>query len=196
MIKNFKIKKQMLKNLISKRAVYYAIPKNANTSLRQAFEDKIFVPSWQHNKRFANNPFVFKFAFVRNPYEKLISCYENRVNREEYRGKEVFNGIIGGVCFYDFIRQIIELDDSEADMHIKTQSFYLLKNGKIFVDYIGRVENINEDFNFILEKIGLERFELKKKNPSKRNGEYLTPELKNMIYERYEEDFINFGYEK
>jgi len=70
----------------------------------------------------------------------------------------------------------------------------------LVVDYLGKVENITEDFKKIQSNLGIETKPLLKSNISLNNQidkrSYLTLEIKDFIYNLYKIDFETFGYEK
>lgn len=148
----------------------------------------------------------FKFTYVRNPYERLVSCYESKyhTDRRKYQRKLLhFDTYLGGYLrkdkgFDNFIKRIVCIPDSCMDVHIKSQ--YGLthdKKGRKIVDHIGYYENLEEDFKKIQEKYSLK--ELPHYNNS--GGEerdwrsYYTLETAELVHRKYAKDFECFGYE-
>ena len=75
--------------------------------------------------------------------------------------------------------------------------YYDSTQGDILVDFIGKFENLEKDFNFICEKIGIDA-ELPHINYSKRKNkyrDYYTEETRDLIGEYYKEEIELFGYE-
>ena len=129
----------------------------------------------------------FKFSFVRNPWDRAVSFYK-------------YLYYVKGVKFEVFAKEILPKLVNENDFFYKPQYDYIYKDGKLCVDFIGRFENLNEDFLKILKKLNLTNLELKHHNKSKvnqgRNSRNLSKiikifkgTVKNPIYTSYREYF-------
>lgn len=110
----------------------------------------------------------FFFAFVRNPYDRVVSCYKNRitsdannntypyirgVDRELARTGSFFTGM----SFAEFCRVISRIDDEHADPHFRSQHFTLCDDdGRLMMDFVGRLESFEEDMGSIMQRLGIE----------------------------------------
>ena len=66
----------------------------------------------------------------------------------------------------------------------------------IKIDFIGSYENLNEDFKFVCNKIGIPQVELPYKNKTNHNyyTEYYNDETRNIVETKYAKDIEYFKY--
>ncbi|GAC22551.1 hypothetical protein GMES_0242 [Paraglaciecola mesophila KMM 241] len=113
---------------------------------------------------------LFKFAFVRNPWDLQVSSYHH-IQREKpalLKGINNFNEFI--TYKFDPQRPYI----FHFDIATKLQSDHLIDlYGNIIVDYIGRYETLNEDFNAIGKRCGIKTLSLPhKRKANNRQADY------------------------
>ena len=113
--------------------------------------------------------------------------------------------------FVDFVCNSESGNDEMGDRHWTSQYLFLKDNqGNLVPDYIGRLENLEQDFSYALKKIGFDNVSLPWLNT--RRGwssdsktmkadsdfyyrEFYSSDLERMISERYKEDISYFNYE-
>ena len=174
-------------HLNNEQYTFCHIPKTGGTSVKKALN----VRTESHKIFDRKNSNCFSFAFVRNPYQRFLSAYFFLINgglgNKQTIEKEKY---IGNSDIDEFIKT--KLINSLDQEHF-TPQHHFIPDG---VDYLGKIETIQEDFNKICEIIGIDPIELPHENTTPKYDFQLTEEQKDVIYEIYKEDFIRFGYEK
>lgn len=190
-----------------KKLIYVNNPKVACSSIKRTFLDnpqkkiKIHRVKWYKYSLNSNEKKYFKFTFVRNPFKRLVSCYKEKfTNNSSERDYFLFDVYLFGFFkhpnnFEEFIKTIIQIPDFLAEKHFKSQYFNLLSQGEK-IDYFGKLENISEDFKIIKKKFDLS--ELPHSNSTNKGNymDYYTPELVELVYEKYKDSLNSFGYIK
>jgi hypothetical protein len=123
----------------------------------------------------------FRFAAVRNPYDRALSEYRYRSQR-------------GELPFSRFLRQ---LEISEVDRHLVPQAKFLTDaTGKTMVDRIMRFESLASDFEQVSSALFGHPVQLPHINKSPQGIVQvdLNDDVRAVIYKRYERDFDLFGY--
>ena len=93
----------------------------------------------------------FKFTFVRNPISRFLSAWKNKVletnsfNFSEEEHEQMKN-------LDHFIDWVKKIDIKTCDEHLREQCSLIDLNN---VDFIGRFENFEEDFEYVTRKIGI-----------------------------------------
>jgi hypothetical protein len=138
-------------------------------------------------------PTYYKFSFVRNPYDRLISEYFwCRLNNVGHKFNKTFDE------FLDYVEDVIKnkkfFKPIENDHFIPQYSF-LFFNNKLIVNNIFKYEDIETVAPLIKKRLKINTV-LQHLNKSKKNEITLTQEQKDRIYNLYKIDFQTFNYEK
>lgn len=130
----------------------------------------------------------FKFCFVRNPFDRLVSLYFYRKRPKSIIEKMTFKEF----CF--FVKQS-SLGVGAYNYKGISQATPQIKWAKN-VDFVGKFENLQEDFDFICGKLNIPKQKLPVKNTTKHKHykEYYDAELIQLVSEIYEEDLLTFNY--
>ena len=137
---------------------------------------------------------LFKFAFVRNPWDLQVSSYHHIQRERPHLLKDVAD-------FQGFLKW--KLDPARPyhyiiDTSIELQSDYLVDlNGNIIVDFIGRYERLESDFHDSCQKIGIETPKLPHKRQArdrKAYQKYYTDETMEIVATYFKRDIETFGY--
>lgn len=132
---------------------------------------------------------AYKFCFSRDPYDRAVSTY---VYLRKSLGFEE--------SFLEFWRRVGEHGPDPIGTHHVLGTSHCNPQVRwienIEMDFIGRYENLAEDFNRLLEELGLPPHSMGHRNRSKRksSNEYYCPETKAIIEKLYAEDFEYFAY--
>ena len=105
----------------------------------------------------------FSFSFVRNPFDRLIAAYNNKVIEIEEPPLPMQNmGITHGMSFNAFLDVLIETPFKHYDVHVLPQNQLLCIGNQIVPKFVGRVEQINEhwaELRDILARRGIDVME-------------------------------------
>lgn len=209
------------------RAIYLFLPKVACSSLKKVFADALGIPPYDPTQpeRYIHRriyPYAkrakiydgykdyFKFCFVRNPFDRIVSCYSSKLAKDRFLNNDQFiNGVArifkkykklfwGGMSFEDFVTSVAQISDRRAEPHFRSQWITTVdKKNNLLADYIGRFENLQEDFAFVCETIGFPVKELPRllKSDHKNYREYYTEKTIEIVQRRYSKDLETFQYD-
>jgi len=133
----------------------------------------------------------FCFAFVRNPWDLMVSSYNWWTQNVKLSERKDHGQLLKTKGFESFI---------------KTNSSYINecyhgREGQLYwlgdkANFIGRFENLQNDFNIVCDKIGIPQQKLPHKNSTKHKHytEYYDNETKSIVAEKYAKDIEYFGY--
>lgn len=208
-----------------KKFIYFVVPKCASATIRQSISiyTDIGYPVTPHTQHMPINHFLstpyakenanlmssyFKFSFVRNPYDRLYSGYiQDKLASETMpewtkAKKPIFDNI--GDNFNRYIREYVNKNDIKNDpswICFCPMYDFSHVNNDYYLDWFGRVENIESDLPKLSELIGFEFKTTSNMNvnvkPSRKlkyldKYESSTIEIINTLYK---DDFNFFNYE-
>ena len=169
---------------------------NPNPRYRQrSYENKIYgvlhyyQTSVHLNRRMNMNPnkwcTYFKFTFVRDPYDRIVSGF----NHMNYNNLD----------FVTFLRRKHWVNDLQYIHTFMPQIKHVIMNKRININFIGRFENLENDFQTVLKVIGFRRIlhnPIIKINsrPHKDYRMYYTQEALDLVNILFKNDFIKFKY--
>ena len=156
---------------------------------------------------YPDNHDYFRFSFVRNPWDRMVSLYF-------YLDKQIDLN----ATFEEYIKKLnnknwlFDTNSSVEKLNIDRQNglregtpaelpqFGWLINTKDTenqcMNFIGKFENLQEDFDTICDKIGIPKQQLPHKNATKHKHytEYYDDETRSIVAEKYAKDIEYFGY--
>lgn len=136
----------------------------------------------------------FKFAFVRNPWDRLVSCWRNKVVDTNYFKFEDTT-LERYQDFEHFVEYIETQDMDNCDIHMRLQSRLVDLNN---IDFLGRFENFEKDLRYVLKEIGINVQEIPSRNVSSGAGDYrdlYSDDLRERVGRLYDRDIRIFAYE-
>jgi hypothetical protein len=189
--------------------IFIHIPKTGGTSIERAFNinartekdiSNSLGNTYSENKHWKTADYetnfpelfdsYFKFMFIRNPWDRLVSRYEWQkfVLPESHANFQ----IIKERTFKEFVEQ------RASPIFTKWSYVDLMhnKSGKRVVDFVGRFENLQNDFDILCDKIKVQRKELSNTNHIKRKhySEYYDDKTREIVRLVYSKDIEYFGY--
>jgi len=186
------------------RAIFIHIPKSAGTSIRLAMGDKatgrMHLPWWVFYQANPNKfKLYFKFAFVRDPYARALSAYNYLLSggnkRDDCEAAAVVQKHNSPLEFFE--AEVLTGNMTNHVLFWPQHTFLCDWNNNIVVDYLGRHETIDENYEELSLKLSLPKNlsinnESKKATASRRAN---NREFAKLVFDFYRKDYDIFGYE-
>jgi hypothetical protein len=130
----------------------------------------------------------FKFSFVRNPWDWQVSIYHYMLQFKFHPQHRIIKKM---KTFDEYIEWRINYD-----LELQKE-FVFDKNGKMLVDFVGRFENIQNDFKEICSRLNIPAIDLPVLNTSKHTyyKDYYNTHTRNLIGDAFKDDIITFNYD-
>lgn len=193
--------------LFKEKIAFIHINKTGGSSIEKAMGWPMNNPSHStlnHLQKIPNIDQYYKFSFVRNPYDKMVSQYHHRV--QNMRDERILN-----ISFKDWVKNLDELgfpilgtgtqltwlSTQEWVWNVDKQLYTKRPEEiKIGVDFIGFFENLHEDWDIFQKEVGINFGCLPhyRKSNHKSYQEYYDDETREIVYTRFEDDFKYFKY--
>jgi len=155
------------------------------------------------------NANYFKFSFVRNPWDRVVSLYFYLKERKEFDSDIDFKKWLSikfnkpwlsrdiSTIIRDFNLKRINGGRMGTPAELSQVGWLSDIDSNFCMDFVGRFENLQEDFNTICDKIGIPRQQLPHHNKSKHKHytEYYNDETREIVAEKHAKDIEYFGYE-
>lgn len=206
----------------SKQFIYIHVDRTGGTTFSKAFK-RYTIFQWSHRfhqlclKVFGEIPSIqllkeqsalelrskvspivfenyFKFAMIRNPWDWMVSNYSYIQQYPHAWHHEV----VKNLSFPEFVDWKLQDQATAIDplgLNRGLSAMFTDENGEIIVDYVGKFENFEEEFNLFCYKIGV-KSKLPHLNSSKYKPyrEYYDDNLKETIREFFRLDIEMFDY--
>jgi len=181
------------------KTVFIHIPKCAGTSMERYLQDfEFFFNGHTHTThaevlkldKYKN---YYKFAFVRNPYDKMVSEFKWFTNSTHKYPLKKVKKFYHGTTFKCFLKKFFS--SNVGDPYHRYDYMKILKPLEQ-MDFIGRFENLHEDFNNVCRNIGISGKTLPHnyKTETTHYTKYYDDETRQLVAEKYAKDIEYFGY--
>lgn len=190
------------------KLIFIHIPRTGGTSIEKALCGKdwfnIHAPSKHLNAYSAKKIYseywdkYFKFTFVRNPWDRMVSMlkYGN------------FYGVgmsSDKICMKNYLTYFESIEYDKRFFNLKQFEDFQKLDNSVYrniigeeMDFIGRFENLQEDYNEICKQCNIKenKLPLMENSPERLHyREYYDQENKNLVAEKYKLDIKMFNYE-
>jgi hypothetical protein len=144
---------------------------------------------------------LFKFTFVRNPWDRLVSAYlflkQGGVHASDQLWSDRHLSSYGD--FEHFVKGWVRKGNVEASLHFRPQVRFLCRPFSLrpLVDFVGYFENLPNDFASVAERLGINGTLAKlNETANKRNDYkgYYSATTRDIVSEVYRDDIAVFGY--
>lgn len=199
----------------TKKFGFIHVPKAGGTSVRSVLSPYATVGVWQHKVgSLAPNPdrrmskhakagvvrsvigadvwsSLFTFAFVRNPWDRLVSNYFYAKEHPK-SAKYIF---VANRTFTEFVEWHAQNRTPPEALRIDPQFAYLSVSNKIIMSKVYKLEKVDEAFAAVCKRLGIKNT-LPHINRSKHRDyrSYYTSDTKNMVKKIFEKDIDYFRY--
>ncbi len=194
--------------VISRKALFIHVPKTAGTSVQRSLFGREVVGHQTFRQYELASPrrqltSLFKFAFVRNPWDRLVSAWaflrDGGYNHWDREWAE--KNLAQFPDFESFVLRWISRERVENGYgHFRPQVYYLRNGrGRIGLDFLGRFENLAQDFKRVGQLLGcpamLGSHNRTRSRQSSAYRDYYTPRSAEAVAAAYRDDIETFGYE-
>jgi chondroitin 4-sulfotransferase 11 len=210
--------------------LYLHIPKCAGTSIEKALKNicdiklggySPEVNGWEQHATYAQlikykiidedlGNSCFKFTFVRNPYDRVVSEYKWRIKRfgnflngplnktwGNFFPYDSVEDIRKNVSFADFVNKNYCYQEISYEQHMKPQIEFIHDENNTKIDFVGNFEKLQDDFNKVCDIIRMPRIELPHINKTQKDDyrKYYDSETYDIVTNMYKQDIKTFQYE-
>lgn len=189
--------------------LFIHIQKTAGSSLRVALQQAIpdLQPfqgthdhaAWVRPHLLDEWPRLFKAAFVRNPWDRLVSWY-SMIQEQSSAAYRLWQYVRErSRTFEEFLlhcTDVIDDHDGRKSFLYNQLDYIADEQGNLLVDFVGRFERLDDDTARLFKRLGLDSVPLGRANASQHAhySTYYTPATRDLVAERFQRDIAYFGY--
>ena len=200
----------------SQRFIFFAVPKTGTHAVREALRPHLSPADWEQQLRYGeqlsplpeiaaiNHGHVsyrqlssavgpetlsrfFRFAFTRHPYDRFVSVCAFLARTAPRYKQNPTEWMKSALKRPQFCNRVLV-----ASQHALLSD----ENGALGLDFVGRYESLQVDFDAICDRLKLPQVTLAHRNSSEHDSyqQLLNNELREALWKRYEQDFLSFNY--
>ena len=179
--------------IVVRDLVYVPVAKVATSSIKLVLRRMLGMPDpkpwWLiHGTAWPRTRITNKmrwFTVVRNPYDRVASCFASKLNRDRFMDLREHDDVLErNMTFAEFVGALQHIDLTTANEHIRLQAAIVPEDRKVRVFRLEELDDLEE---FLGEKIP-------RKNESGRDSTY-TESTRKIVRKLYAEDFVRFNYD-
>lgn len=182
-----------------KKLIWYRVAKVGTRTIFNALDQGGVVLDAEHSMwcHYPANDYdgYFRFAFVRNPWDRLVSCWLNKVVNSNYHQFSAAQ-LTYMQDFKNYVDYVAKIDvTTYKDPHIRLQATLIDMN---HVDFVGRFERFEVDLKKIFSILEMGGIKIYKKNVTKNRKpypEYYDEASQQKVAEIYRKDIQIFNYQ-
>ncbi len=196
------------------RCLFIHVPKAAGNSIMQSLGTR-----WAHHKDLARYRSelgdeqlrdLFKITFVRNPWDRVLSEYNfQRKKHQRADTVRLFLHREDGSerTFSEWVKYALSHPEAHSPKdwggrpsdHIHRMSpqyDWISLNGQIAVDFVGKIERLQHDFDAVCGRLKIPKIRLPRKNRKFHwhYSRYYDDETRDLVGDYYQSDIEAFGY--
>lgn len=196
------------------RCIFVHIPKTAGNSI-----NRVFGVGWENHKDLQRYhaetqpeafETYFKFAIVRNPWDRLFSDYNYQKKKSREKASKLFMFSEQGRVrdFAEWVETALATPDfyepgrwgGEVSTHVhrwSPQVDWLEVDGVSRIDYVAHLENLSLDFRTVCRRVGLPEVRLPHRNRRLHwhYSHYYDRTTRDIVANYYARDVARFGYQ-
>jgi hypothetical protein len=192
--------KYNLEQFFRLRCIFFHVPKTAGLAVSDALFSnraaghidvetaKALVGIWGFRS-------FFKFCFVRNPWDRLVSAYHYL--RKGHPTSPIAATVMRCSSFAEFVSEALRSEAVASELHIRPQhSFVLDSRGQVVMNFVGRFEHLERDFEAVARHLGLQGRRLHAHNESLHQDYrcYYDDSTQRIVSDFYRKDIELFNY--
>lgn len=195
------------------RCIFTHVPKTAGKSILALFGLPEFGKDYTDPLQYIEDPYdhrplsgyrdrpyfedYLKFAFVRNPWDRVVSTFFYLDHGGCNQWDEMFRQRYLQPYAGDFKHFVREIDRVLATKHFLPQYLWLCdEQGRVLSDFVGRYEDLSTELSVIGKRLGIDVGGLPHLNRSQheRYDTYYDDETRERVARAYAADISVFGY--